>query len=224
MISSFEEGCKLLGVHNLPVFMASALLLAMSPGPDTAYILRHSGRQGWSGGSAAACGIALGICVHIVAATAGLSALLVASSRALTVAKLAGAACLLSLGLGMIVSTAKRTKHDRSAHALAAAASMKQIFWQGFLTNVLNPKVALFFLAFLPQFIASERGSKAVSFLFLGLVFDVVGTGWNLLVARMAARIAAWGKGSTRLVEWIDRSIGAVFIYLGIRLVTAERR
>ena len=93
-----------------------------------------------------------------------------------------------------------RTRADRgrSPEAMPAVGSTKQIFWQGFLTNVLNPKVALFFLAFLPQFINSTAESKATAFVFLGLLFDVVGTLWNLLVARTAALFADWAKGSTR--------------------------
>jgi threonine/homoserine/homoserine lactone efflux protein len=99
-----------------------------------------------------------------------------------------------------------------------------QIFWQGFLTNVLNPKVALFFLAFLPQFINSGAESKALAFVFLGFVFDVAGTLWNLLVAVTAARVAGWVRESTQLWSWVHRAIGAVFVYLGFRLAFAEQR
>ena len=165
----------------------------------------------------------LGIWVHILAAAAGLSALLLASASAFIVAKLAGAAYLVYLGFKMIFSSI-RTNRDLSGKDLSVGGSTKQIFWQGFLTNVLNPKVALFFLAFLPHFINSSAKSKAVAFVFLGLVFDIVGTLWNLLVARTAAQFAGWAKKSTRLLEWIDRTIGSVFVYLGFRLAIAEHR
>jgi len=122
----------------------------------------------------------------------------------------------------MIAKTGKR--RNLAMGRTPPPTSTNQIFWQGFLTNVLNPKVALFFLAFLPQFINSGTVSKATSFLFLGLVFDVVGTLWNLAVARTAARVARWARGPTQLFDWIDRTIGAVFIYLGFRLATAEHR
>ncbi len=181
----------------------AGLLLAMSPGPDTAYILGRSAQNGWRGGAVAALGIAVGIWVHILAAAAGLSALLMASARAFMVAKLVGAAYLLFLGFKMIVTTGQRL--NPVPGSATTSTSTNQIFWQGFLTNVLNPKVAFFFLAFLPQFINADTSSKATSFLFLGLVFDVVGTLWNLVVARTAA-------------------LGAVFIYLGLRLATAEPR
>jgi threonine/homoserine/homoserine lactone efflux protein len=210
------------GVHNLPMFIVAGLLLAMSPGPDTAYILGRSAQSGWRGGMVAALGIAIGIWVHILAAAIGLSALLMTSARAFTVMKLVGAAYLVFLGVKMIASTGQR--RDPAMERTPPATPTNQIFWQGFLTNVLNPKVALFFLAFLPQFINSGTPSKAASFLFLGLVFDVVGTSWNLTVAGTAARFARWARGSTRLIDWIDRTIGGVFIYLGFRLATVEHR
>lgn len=210
----------MLGVHDLPLFALAVLLLAMSPGPDTAYILGRSAQSGWRGGSLAALGIAGGIWVHVVAAAAGLSALLMASARAFMIAKLAGAAYLIYLGFRMIAGAGNR--HHASEKALIAASN-KQIFWQGFLTNALNPKVAFFFLAFLPQFVDPHAGSKAASFLFLGLVFDIVGTFWNLTVAGTAAHLARWAKGSARFVEWTDRTIGTIFIYLGFRLAAARR-
>ena len=212
----------MVGVHDLPTFVVAGLLLAMSPGPDTAYILGRSAQNGWRGGAVAALGIAIGIWVHILAAAAGLSALLMASARAFMVAKLVGAAYLLFLGFKMIVSTRQRLS-PLPGNA-TSATSANQIFWQGFLTNVLNPKVAIFFLAFLPQFINSDTPSKATSFLFLGLVFDGVGTLWNLVVARTAAQVGRWAKGSGQLLNWIDCTIGAVFIYVGLRLATAEHR
>jgi len=136
--------------------------------------------------------------------------------------ELVGAAYLLYLGFKMIVSSGQR--RNLTPGSSTATMSTNQIFWQGFLTNVLNPKVALFFLAFLPQFINTGTPSKATSFLFLGLVFDAVGTLWNLLVALTTARFARWARGSTQLLDWIDRTIGAFFIYLGLRLATAEHR
>jgi len=204
------------------MFILAGLLLAMSPGPDTAYILGRSAQSGWRGGMVAAMGIAVGIWVHILAAAIGLSALLMTSARAFMVMKLVGACYLVFLGLEMIASTGQR--RDLVMERTPSATPTNQIFWQGFLTNVLNPKVALFFLAFLPQFINSGTASKAASFLFLGLVFDVVGTSWNLTVAGTAARFARWARGSTRLTDWIDRTIGGVFIYLGFRLATVEHR
>ena len=208
----------------MPVFVLAAALLAITPGPDTAYILGRSTHHGWRGGSVAVLGIALGISVHILAAAAGLSALLVASARAFVLAKFAGAAYLFYLGLRMILGSTKAPGRDGSLRTGSTEAPTKRIFWQGFLTNALNPKVALFFLAFLPQFIDIDAKSNAISFLFLGLVFDVVITLWNLVVAATAARVMTWIRESTLFRNWIDRTIGAVFIYLGFRLAIAEQR
>ncbi len=204
------------------MFVLAGLLLAMSPGPDTAYILGRSAQHGWRGGSLAALGIALGIWVHILAAAAGISALLLASGNAFAVAKLLGGAYLTYLGLRMIFQK-RRSGGTALARTGQTGAPTKEIVWQGFLTNVLNPKVAIFFLAFLPQFIDADAKSKASAFVFLGLIFDFVGTLWNLVVARTAARLADWANKSAGVLEWPDRIMGTIFIYLGLRLATAEQ-
>src|SRR5258708_15514599 len=135
------------GIQDIALFMAAGLLLNITPGPDTAYIVGRSVQLGWSCGAAAALGIGAGCLVHIVAAAVGLSALLAASSMAFVIVKYAGAAYLCYAGLRMLFT------HSRADEAPAAAeiATTRVVFWQGALTNVLNPKVALFFLAFLPQ-------------------------------------------------------------------------
>jgi len=102
------------------------------------------------------------------------------------------------------------------------AAGLRAVFFQGFLTNVLNPKVALFFLAFLPQFVEPNVPDKAVAFLFLGFVFNFNGTLWNLFVAWSTARVAGSLDRSGHVALWLNRSVGAVFVYLGIRLVTSH--
>ena len=141
-----------LGIHELWLFILSGLLLNITPGPDTAYIIGRSIQFGWRGGAAAATGISVGCLVHVFGAAIGLSALLMASSTAFTVLKWAGAAYLLFTGVQMLLS---RPQPIAEAAAVAET-SLSRVFWQGALTNVLNPKVALFFLAFLPQFVAAE--------------------------------------------------------------------
>jgi threonine/homoserine/homoserine lactone efflux protein len=222
MRSSRANLSTLTGVHDLPLFGMSGLLLAMAPGPDTAYIVGRSSSHGWRGGATAALGIGLGIWIHILAAAGGLSAILMASARAFTIAKLVGAMYLLYLGIEMLIR--KHGDPVVSGNQGRARASTRQIFWQGFLTNVLNPKVALFFLAFLPQFTDEKAPSKIAALLFLGLVFDVVGTAWNLLVAHMTAHLAARFTGTHSLRAWFDRAIGATLILVGLRVATAERR
>ena len=149
----------MLGIQELWLFIISGLLLNLTPGPDTAYIVGRSVQSGWRGGAAAALGISTGCLVHVFAAAIGLSALLAASSAAFTVVKWAGAGYLCFIGVKMLLSRPRRPATD--AAPAGGAIPLRQIFWQGALTNALNPKVALFFLAFLPQFVAADAPHKA---------------------------------------------------------------
>ena len=203
------------GTHDLWLFVLSGLLLNIAPGPDTFYILSRTAGQGWRGGAVAALGIGSGCFVHIVAGALGLSALLAASATAFTVLKWVGGAYLVWMGIAML-----HTSTPTMEPARAPRQQLRRVFVQGFATNALNPKVALFFLAFLPQFIAPDAPHKAFAFLFLGCVFNFNATLWNLFVAWSAARIASSVKDSQAVRTWVNRSIGGVFIYLGVRLAT----
>src|SRR6185312_12232355 len=139
-----------LGIHELWLFILSGLLLNVTPGPDTAYIIGRSIQFGWRGGAAAATGISAGCLIHVFGAAVGLSALLMASSAAFAVLKWVGAAYLLFTGVQMLLSRPRPVADEAAA---PAETSLSRVFWQGALTNILNPKVALFFLAFLPQFV-----------------------------------------------------------------------
>ena len=197
------------GTTDLALFIIAGLLLNITPGPDTLYILGRSASQGWRGGMVAAFGIAAGLLVHTFAAAIGLSALLAASATAFTVVKWIGAAYLIYVGITLMLTRPASV----DATPLREAA-LRTVFMQGFLTNVLNVKVALFFLAFLPQFVDPAAASKPLAFLFLGLVFIFNGTLWNLLVAWSASRLMTSG----RVALWLNRVVGAIFVYTGIRL------
>lgn len=210
-----------LGIHQLWLFVLSGLLLNITPGPDTAYIIGRSIQCGWRGGAAAVIGISTGCIVHVFAAAIGLSALLMASSTAFTVLKWAGAAYLLFTGVQMLLSRAR----PLAAPDLAGGeVSLARIFWQGALTNVLNPKVALFFLAFLPQFVAADSAHKTLAFLMLGLIFIASGTLWCLCIAGFAAKAAGRIRQSAGAVAWVNRVLGGLFVYLGIRVAMLEAR
>jgi threonine/homoserine/homoserine lactone efflux protein len=196
------------------------LLLNITPGPDTLYIVGRSSTQGWRAGAIAALGIGTGALVHICAAALGLSAILAASATAFTVVKIVGAAYLLYVGVSLIL--AKAPAQSPSVTANPRPASLQGIFFQGFLTNVLNPKVALFFLAFLPQFVASDAPSKPLAFLVLGMIFDFTGTLWNLTVAWSTARISTRLAAGAGFKTWFNRCVGSVFVYVGIRLALAH--
>lgn len=209
------------GTHDFLLFVASGLLLNITPGPDTLYIVGRSTAQGWRAGVAAALGIGTGCLFHIAAATLGLSALLATSAAAFTMLKLIGAVYLVYVGISLIRSSGSSSVGP-SAAALAPAR-LHRVFVQGCLTNVLNPKVALFFLAFLPQFIDPDTASKPLAFLFLGAVFNVNGTLWNLFVACSTAWVANGLKRNNRVVAWFNRCVGGLFVYLGINLAFTEQ-
>jgi threonine/homoserine/homoserine lactone efflux protein len=145
-----------------------------------------------------------------------------ASSAAFTVVKLIGAAYLLYTGVRMLLSRPREVAAD-SAMA-GGAIALRQVFWQGALTNALNPKVALFFLAFLPQFVDADSAHKALAFLLLGLIFVFNGTLWCLGVAAFAARAAGRIRASGRALLWINRVLGGLFVYLGVRVAMLEAR
>ncbi len=210
----------MLGIHDLWLFVAAGLLLNITPGPDTAYIVGRSVQFGWRGGCAAALGIGTGCFVHVFAAAVGLSALLAASSAAFLAVKLIGAAYLLYIGAKMLLSRAT----DETTQRAAPPMSLRQVFWQGALTNALNPKVALFFLAFLPQFVDADAPRKALAFLLLGTIFIITGTLWCLGVAAFAAKAAGGVRRSGRAMLWINRALGVVFIGLGIRVAMTQAR
>ncbi|MCX7320629.1 MAG: LysE family translocator [Hyphomicrobiales bacterium] len=212
----------MLGIHDIWLFVLSGLLLNITPGPDTAYIIGRSVQIGWRGGVAAALGIGAGCLVHVAAAAIGLSALLAASSVAFTAVKWLGAAYLIYTGIQML-----RTRPSAETIGEAGvkpAISLSQVFWQGVFTNALNPKVALFFLAFLPQFVDADAPHKALAFILLGMMFIGTGTVWCLWVAVFAARAARRVRQSGPALIWINRALGGVFIYLGIRVALLDAR
>jgi threonine/homoserine/homoserine lactone efflux protein len=211
----------MLGIHELWLFVLSGLLLNITPGPDTAYIIGRTIQLGWRGGAAAALGISCGCLVHVLGAAIGLSALLMASSTAFLAVKLVGAAYLVLTGLQMLLSRAKPVAAITEA---GGETLISRVFWQGALTNILNPKVALFFLAFLPQFVAADSPHKTLAFLTLGLIFITTGTLWCFGIAAFAARAAGRIRQSTSLITWINRSLGGLFVYLGVRVAMLEAR
>jgi len=206
------------GIHDLGLFVLSGLLLNITPGADTLYIVARGTTQGTRAGAVAALGIGAGCIVHTLAAALGLSAIIATSATAFALVKWIGAAYLVYLGVTLLL-----TRAGASASVVPPPATLSRVFAQGFLTNVLNPKVALFFLAFLPQFIDADAPHKALAFLLLGAIFNVNGTLWNLLVAWSASglgrRLAAGGG----LVTWLNRALGGLFIALGVRLAISER-
>ena len=225
----------MLGIHDVALFVLAGLLLNITPGPDMIYIIGRSTSRGFRAGAAATFGVSAGCSVHIAAAALGISALITASATAFTILKVVGAGYLIYVGISMMKFGDRPPRFgDRPLASLHCDAGsdasglspnlggLSPIFWQGFLTNALNPKVALFFLAFLPQFIALDAPAKPLAFLVLGAIFTFNATLWNLFVAWSAARMGA-ALGS-RALAWGERLIGAFFVFLGVRLLAAEAR
>lgn len=211
------------GIHDLTLFIISGLLLNIMPGPDSLLIMARSATQGWRAGCAAALGIGAGTMVHVTAAAVGISALLAASATAFNVVKWVGAAYIVWMGIAML-----RAKLEGEAVSLAPAsapapAPYGRIFAQGFLTNVLNPKVALFFLAFVPQFISADSSNKAAAFFILGCIFNFNGMLWCNGLALFTAFASARLKVKPLVALWLNRITGGLFVALGARLALSEQ-
>lgn len=211
-------------LHQLLLFIAAGWLLNLTPGPDVLYIVSHALRSGARAGIVAGFGITAGCFVHIGAAAIGVGALLAASAAAFNVLKWLGAAYLLYTGLRLLFARSGGSPLAQAAEQIGPEepADLRRVFVGGFWTNVLNPKVALFFLAFVPQFIAPGTGNTAWVFVLLGVLFNLnaipVNIGWALAAAWMARRVGAVQRG----MHWLDRAAGALFIGFGLRLALTD--
>jgi threonine/homoserine/homoserine lactone efflux protein len=207
---------------QLLAFIAAGLLLNLTPGPDVFFVITNALRRDVRAGLVAALGITAGCCVHIVAAAVGVSALVAASATAFTVLKWVGAAYLIWVGISMLLARAKLGAPGLMSGLDAAPGSLWGVFRRGFWTNAVNPKVALFFLAFLPQFIAPHTAHPSLAFLALGLLFNVnalwINFGWAVAAAWMARRVGAVQRG----LRGLERVAGVVFIGFGARLALAD--
>ena len=212
-----------MATEQLLLFIAAGLLLNLTPGPDVLYIVTNALRSGARTGVVAALGITAGCFVHIFAAAVGVSALLAASATAFTVLKWVGAAYLVWVGVRLLFSKGQDAINLEASGADALrAGGLKGVFIHGFGTNALNPKVALFFLAFLPQFIGPQVENKTLAFLLLGLLFNFnglwVNIAWALAAAWMARRLATVRKA----MHWLDRAAGAMFVGFGLKLALSD--
>lgn len=207
----------MLGTHDVWAFLLASFVLWITPGPDNMYILARSVAQGRRAGLVSALGIGSGVLAHTVAAALGLSAILAASSWAFLVVKVAGAAYLIYLG----VAALRRPLVPLVAPALDPASGWR-VYRQGVVSNILNPKVAVFFLAFLPQFVDAGSGWGPLPFLLLGGLFVTGGTLWCALLALGAASATSTLRRSPRLLGSVERLSGCVYIALGLNLLRSR--
>lgn len=209
----------MIDLGSLTIFITAGLLLNITPGPDVLYIVGRSLGQGRAAGVVSALGIAAGTLFHVAAATSGLSALMAAQPLAYDAVRYAGAAYLVWLGV-----QALRSKGAALTVRALDRTPLRQIFFQGVTTNALNPKVAIFFLAFLPQFTDPARGPVWAQMLVLGLIFQFNGLLVCIAYALVADRIGAFLRSRFDVAGWLARAMGGLFILLGLRLAFGDRR
>ena len=209
----------MLGIHHYWLFIATAVVLVLTPGQDTFFILGRSIASGRSAGIAAALGITVGSIGHTLLAALGLSALLATSPYAFTVVKFAGAAYLFYIGVRALLP---RSNGLPGADANAGDGRWPA-FRQGIVSNLLNPKVALFFLALMPQFISADSNYKVAAFILLGLSFMTLGLAWCLVLAVGASSLRGLFLRRPSMASILNKVAGSMFIALGLRLATARQ-
>ncbi|MGP4713942.1 MULTISPECIES: LysE family translocator [unclassified Psychrobacter] len=214
------------GIDNYLGFVLAAILLNVTPGIDTMYIITRSVSQGKKAGLYSVLGIVSGILVHTVLAALGLSIILAKSPLAFTIVKYIGASYLCYLGFKMLMSKSSAVIADNlpnnKSNAQAKSLDYAQIYKQGVLTNTFNPKVALFFLAFFPQFIDPSYAHSTLSFLVLGLTFALTGLIWCVCLALLASRFSQKLRENPAIESVLNKISGVVFVGLGVRLLTAK--
>jgi len=201
-------------------FLLAAALITLAPGPDNLSVLSLGLSRGRRAGIGFGLGCAAGCFTHTLWATLGVTALIAASETAFTLLKLAGAAYLVWLGVGALRSPGATLEAEAAA---APAAAMRPYLVRGFVANAINPKVALFFLAFLPQFVDPARGSAAAQTALLGTLFAAQTVLIFGAIGHYAGTLGGWLRGRPAVGRWLDRATGLLFIGLGIRLALAER-
>jgi threonine/homoserine/homoserine lactone efflux protein len=209
---------------TLLAFFGVSILLGLTPGPDNLFVLLQSAQRGWRAGMAVVCGLCCGLVVHTAAVALGLAAVFAASAVAFTVLKLLGAAYLAWLAWQALRAPASPAGADDAAQPAATAApSLWRMVGRGVVMNLSNPKVLVFFLAFLPQFADPARGAMGVQLMVLGLVFILAALLVFGAIACFSGVFGAVLLRSPRAQQWLNRVAGVVFLGLALRLATSQR-
>ncbi len=209
----------MLGIQNYEMFLLAGIILNITPGSDTIYILSRSIAQGRKAGIYSVLGIITGVAAHTILAALGLSAILATSATAFMAVKMIGAIYLGYLGLTTLLTK----ENDLISLTDNTPMTQKKIYFQGLLTNVLNPKVALFFLSFLPQFIAPSNAYGLLPFIFLGITFLITGTIWCVMLVLFSSRVTAYLRKSEMASLITNKFCGVIYVTLGVKLLTAEK-
>jgi RhtB (resistance to homoserine/threonine) family protein len=206
------------GIINLPAFLLAGILLILTPGADTMYILSRSISQGKKAGIFSVLGIVTGTLFHTTFAAFGLSLIIAKSAMAFNLLKYVGAIYLAYLGMKMILS-----KSESKLEPTIVQSNSRKLYISGILTNVLNPKAALFFLVFLPQFVKPSEAHNPVPFLILGIIFIIPGTIWCMMLVVFAARLSKKIRSNNKISLWLNRVTGGFFIVLGLKLALLSK-
>lgn len=217
----------MLSYDTLLAFFGVSLLLALTPGPDNIFVLLQSAQRGWRAGMCVVVGLCLGLCVQTAAVALGLAAVFAASALAFTLLKWCGAAYLVWLAWQALRAPVSQSEGlaagtDKIVPAPRTTSALRMV-GRGVVMNLTNPKVLVFFLAFLPQFAEPARGSMALQIMLLGLVFMLAAL---LVFGAIACFSGAFGtllQGSARAQKWLNRAAGLVFLGLALRLLAVER-
>lgn len=201
----------MLSMSQLSLFIAGTFLIVVIPGPNILYLIARSIHQGRMAGLASVLGIEAATVVHICAATFGLSSLLLSSALAFNIVKYFGAAYLVYLGICKLFA-----RNEEKVDELEVEGSLMHVFSQGFIVNLLNPKTAMFFFAFLPQFVNAGHGSATKQILSLGIVLVVLATAIELVYVLLASHLRSWFKGNRAFFKWNRYVAGSVYIGLGL--------
>lgn len=210
---------KTMTLESYLLFVLASVVLCVAPGPDMIFILTRTLAQGRKAGVMAAVGINMGAYVHLIAAVLGLSAILATSAVAFSVIKWLGAAYLVFIGIQVL--------RNKQNVALTHESGLKKqsnfrILWQGFLSDVLNPKVAIFFLAFLPQFVNPQSGHPTLQIVVLGITTNVVAIAINLTLVYFSGALTAKLHSNQKISEWLNKTMGVIFITLGFKLASEK--
>lgn len=210
----------MLGIENLGAFILAAIIVVITPGVDTVMVLTRSISKGKTAGLYSALGVSLGLLVHTCAATFGLSQILSKSAMAFSIVKYLGAAYLIYLGYKSFTSKSKPIEIKPTE---TKVTGMKKIFFTALLSDVLNPKIALFFLAFLPQFINSNQINNPVPYLALGSVLFVITLIWCSFLALTGSNVAKLFNKNKNIENWMNKTTGVIFILLGLKIALTKK-
>lgn len=205
----------MLGIENFTTFMATALFFIMTPGMDTFFVLNKSISYGRKSGIASAIGVNVGVLTHTFFSALGLTVIIAQSEIGFILVKYIGAIFIVYLGFMRLIDTKLQLANTQENDA---AKTSKNDFWSGFLTNSLNPKVALFFLAFFPQFIKTSEIENPLPFVLLGLTYALIGVIWYVILTLFASRFSTSIKNNPKAGLWINRASGLIFILMGLQI------